>query len=697
MTSKSGLLIKLIRKDALSFIMEAHNGLSARIAEEAGFKGIWASGFSISSSLGVRDCNEASWTQILDVLEFMSDATNIPILLDGDTGYGNFNNVRRLVKKLEQRGIAGVCIEDKEFPKKNSFMDGTPQQLANVEEFCGKIRAALDSKTDPDFVVVARVEAFIAGLGLGEVLRRAEAYRLAGADAILIHSRRTDCSEIEAFMKEWGQRHPVVVVPTRYYTTPADTFRRLGISMVIWANHNLRASVKAMQEVSDRLAAGSSAVNAETSIAPIPEILRLTRTDELYQAEKRYLPPGPFPPSLRDEKALSHGLKQPAADVNPAILDPLVFGNIMKELGYSFFTGVPCSFLKGLINFAINECTYVISSNEGDAVACCAGASLGGLKAVVMMQNSGLANAVSPLTSLTHTFRFPLLGFVSLRGEPGLPDEPQHELLGQITTRLLDTMQISWAYLSPDMKEAEAQLREADRIISANRTFFFVVKRGIFAEVKLNSRVPVQPLEKPAEIRKTAGGRPPLRGEVLEAISRLRDGHTILLATTGKTGRALCDLEDAPNNFYMVGSMGCVLPLGVGLAMSRPSKRIVAIDGDGALLMRLSSMPTAGYYRPPNLLHIVPDNASYDSTGGQSTLSPAVDFPALAAAAGYPVVISAGTTDELIRYMHEWQQEPRLTFIHIRITPGEEREPGRPSLKPHEVRERLIRFMNEQT
>src|SRR5690625_1262831 len=213
--NKTTQLKKLIESDELSFLMEAHNGLSAKIVEDTGFKGIWASGLSISASLGVRDNNEASWTQVLEVIEFMSDATKVPILLDGDTGYGNFNNMRRLVRKLEQRDIAGVCIEDKLFPKTNSFIDGETQPLADIDEFCGKIRAAKDAQTDPDFVVVARVEAFIAGWGLEEALKRAEAYRQAGADAILMHSKKSNPSDIEAFMKEWGNRHPVIIVPTK--------------------------------------------------------------------------------------------------------------------------------------------------------------------------------------------------------------------------------------------------------------------------------------------------------------------------------------------------------------------------------------------------------------------------------------------------------------------------------------------------
>jgi phosphoenolpyruvate phosphomutase len=287
---KTSQLKNLIYSNDLEFIMEAHNGLSAKIVEEAGFKGIWGSGLSISASLGVRDNNEASWTQILEVLEFMSDSTSIPILLDGDTGYGNFNNMRRLVMKLEQRKIAGVCIEDKLFPKTNSFISGETQPLADIDEFCGKIKAAKDTQIDPDFVVVARVEAFIAGWGLREAIRRADAYRNAGADAILIHSKKSDPSDIESFMKEWANRHPVIIVPTKYYSTPTDKFRELGISLVIWANHTLRGSITAMQKVCRQIAKDESLINVEDKIVSVAEVFRLQGADELQAAEKKYLP-----------------------------------------------------------------------------------------------------------------------------------------------------------------------------------------------------------------------------------------------------------------------------------------------------------------------------------------------------------------------------------------------------------------------
>ncbi|KDB06447.1 phosphoenolpyruvate phosphomutase [Burkholderia sp. lig30] len=287
--SRSARLRRMLVSSELEFLMEAHNGLSARIVREAGFKGIWASGLAISAQFGVRDNNEASWTQVVDVLEFMADASDLPILLDGDTGYGNFNNVRRLVKKLEQRGIAGVCIEDKQFPKTNSFIDGERQPLAEIDEFCGKIKAGKDSQGDPDFSIVARVEALIAGWGMDEALRRAHAYADAGADAILIHSKLSRPDEILAFTREWGNRAPLVIVPTKYYSTPTDVFRQAGISTVIWANHLIRAAASSMQAVAREIHDSETLVNVEDRVASVNEIFRLQDAAEYSAAERIYL------------------------------------------------------------------------------------------------------------------------------------------------------------------------------------------------------------------------------------------------------------------------------------------------------------------------------------------------------------------------------------------------------------------------
>jgi phosphoenolpyruvate phosphomutase len=287
--TRAATLRQMLQSAELEFLMEAHNGLSARIVREAGFKGIWASGLSISAQFGVRDNNEASWTQVVEVLEFMADASDLPILLDGDTGYGNFNNMRRLVRKLEQRGIAGVCIEDKQFPKTNSFLNGERQPLADIEEFAGKIAAGKDTQLDPNFCIVARVEALIAGWGMEEALRRAEAYRAAGADAILIHSKLSKPDEIVTFAREWARRSPLVIVPTKYYSTPTDVFRKAGISTLIWANHLVRAATSAMQKVAQEIFATQTLVNVEDQIASVNEIFRLQDADEYSAAERVYL------------------------------------------------------------------------------------------------------------------------------------------------------------------------------------------------------------------------------------------------------------------------------------------------------------------------------------------------------------------------------------------------------------------------
>jgi phosphoenolpyruvate phosphomutase len=288
MSTSSTSLRELILSNDLAFLMEAHDALSAAVAERAGFRGLWASGLSISSALGYRDANEASWTQVVDVVERMVDATNIPVLVDGDSGFGNFNNARLLAKKLKQRGASGVAIEDKGFPKMNSFV-GDRHPLAEIDEFCGRLKAVKDA-TGPDFVLVARIEALIAGHGLDEALTRAHAYATAGADAILIHSRKAVADEILAFAKEWNNKLPVVIVPTKYYRTPVDAYRKAGISTVIWANHTMRAAIAGMRDICGRIQSEESIAGIEDQVAGLDELFSLVGYDELAQAEELYLP-----------------------------------------------------------------------------------------------------------------------------------------------------------------------------------------------------------------------------------------------------------------------------------------------------------------------------------------------------------------------------------------------------------------------
>jgi phosphoenolpyruvate phosphomutase len=286
-------LREMLAGPQLAFLMEAHDGLSARIADVEGFEAIWASGFAVSTALGVRDTDEASWSQLLTVVQWMTEAVTLPIVIDGDTGYGNFNTTRRFAHKAERLGAAAVCFEDKVFPKMNSFV-GDDHELADVDEFCVKLRACKEYQDDPNFCVVARTEALIAGHSMDEALERAHAYAAAGADAIFIHSREPDATEIEEFAGRWDGELPLVISPTTYgAVTPTDFFRRCGIGAVIWANHNMRAAVAAMRRVCRSLRQTETLRDAEAEIAPLAEVFGLMNYDELAAAEQRlYAPTG---------------------------------------------------------------------------------------------------------------------------------------------------------------------------------------------------------------------------------------------------------------------------------------------------------------------------------------------------------------------------------------------------------------------
>lgn len=280
---------EICSKTALSFLMEAHDALSGAIAKRAGFKSLWASGLSIASSLGYRDANEASWSQLADVVERIVDSTELPVLVDGDGGFGNFNNARLLARKLHQRGAAGIALEDSCFPKINSFV-GDRHPLADIDEFSGRLRAVKDTVAG-DFVLVARTEALIAGHGMEDAILRASAYAAAGADAILIHSRKDTAEEILSFAAAWRNRLPVVIVPTKYYRTPVSAYRDAGISTVIWANHSMRAAVAAMRRVCGRILAEEGIAGIEPDVATLDEVFELLKYDELARAEARYFHP----------------------------------------------------------------------------------------------------------------------------------------------------------------------------------------------------------------------------------------------------------------------------------------------------------------------------------------------------------------------------------------------------------------------
>jgi phosphonopyruvate decarboxylase len=360
-----------------------------------------------------------------------------------------------------------------------------------------------------------------------------------------------------------------------------------------------------------------------------------------------------------------------------------------RERGFGFYTGVPCSYLTPFINYTIGspELRYVGAANEGDAVAIGAGAELGGQRAVVMFQNSGLGNAVNPLTSLTHTFRLPVLVIVTWRGEPGgHADEPQHELMGAITPRLLELMGIPWALFPESAADiAPALDRAVAHMQAERRPFALVMRKGSVAEATLAAGPEREPPPDVARVPRRAPSAQ--RHSILSAIRAAAGDRELLVATTGFTGRELYALGDTANQLYMVGSMGCAVSLALGLAIARPDRRVIAIDGDGAALMRLGALTTVAAERPPNLVHVLVDNGRHESTGGQATVSTGVDFCAIAAGAGYRSVAAEAEPARVQAALVD--RTPGLRFIHVPVLPGVLKGLPRPSMRPEAVAERF--------
>jgi len=360
-----------------------------------------------------------------------------------------------------------------------------------------------------------------------------------------------------------------------------------------------------------------------------------------------------------------------------------ILGNKLQSLGFNFFSGVPCSYLMPLINYAMSEQDYLAAVNEGDAVAHCAGAWLGGRKSVVLMQNSGLGNAVSPLTSLNAPFKIPVLGFISHRGAPEISDEPQHQLMGPITEAMLSTMQIKHQVLSNDATIASKQLKEADHFIEQGESYFFIVKKNTFDDYPLNNAS--LPIGKNSHYKEYTTPTKHTRTEMLSTLKHHSDKQTVTIATTGITGRELYQLGHHPSQLYMVGSMGCVSALGLGLAKACPQLKVIAIDGDGALLMRMGNLATAGNYQLKNFCHVLLDNGVHESTGGQETVAQGVNFAQIAQACGYNSVYAITTPEQMATEINNWFQNPTNCFITSKIIPGYPKPLARPKERPAEI------------
>lgn len=288
--SKARQLRDRMAEQGLVHVMAAHSPLSAVLAEEAGFDGLWASGFELSALYGLPDMSLISMTQHLDMLRAIAGRSSLPIVADIDTGYGNAINTIHAIGEYERAGASAVVIEDKTFPKVSSLAPGGRQELLRMEEFQGKIEAAVNARRDPDFLVIARTEALIAGLGEQEALKRASAYAEAGADMILIHSKKKDPSEIESFSQAWNRPTPLTIVPNAYPELCASRIRALGnVRMVIYGNYGIRASTTAMQDAFRRIVRDGGVQNVHADIVSVDEIFRLQGTAAIKSHESRFL------------------------------------------------------------------------------------------------------------------------------------------------------------------------------------------------------------------------------------------------------------------------------------------------------------------------------------------------------------------------------------------------------------------------
>jgi phosphonopyruvate decarboxylase len=315
-----------------------------------------------------------------------------------------------------------------------------------------------------------------------------------------------------------------------------------------------------------------------------------------------------------------------------------------------------------------------------------------------MFQNSGLGNAVNPLTSLTDTFKIPILIIVTHRGQPdGPPDEPQHELMGQILPDLLDALRLKWDYFPNQSHLIKDSLSYAYEYMNSNsKPFVYIMRKGDVAPYELQSKKDYAPFKKTIYHQddfQLQNENRFSRTEALKTIQQFTNENAIVIATTGKTGRELFELDDRDNQLYMVGSMGCALPFSLGIAITIPNINVFVIDGDGALLMRTGSMATVAAYNVNNLVHILLDNEVHDSTGGQSTVSHYISFAAMAKSFGYKNTFSSDNLENFKIFLKSVNLKDGPTFIHFKIKKGSPKNLGRPTVKPFQVKERLQNYI----
>ncbi|MFD6279668.1 isocitrate lyase/phosphoenolpyruvate mutase family protein [Streptomyces sp. NPDC060209] len=400
-TSGATQLRELFARPGVVRIVGAHNPLGARLAERAGFDGVWSSGLEISASQGLPDTDLLTMAELLSIAGSLAGTVDVPVVADCDAGYGNALNVMHMIRRYEAAGLAAVSIEDKVFPKVNSFIPGR-QELAGLDEFCGKVEAAKSAQRGSDLMVIARIEALIAGHGMEEALKRGEAYAESGADAVLIHAKGSSPDPILEFLRRWRLDLPVVVVPTTYHTITADELGAAGAKMVIYANHGLRAGISAVTEVFGKILEEGRTTGIEKRIAPLATVFDLQGMAALKADEERFVRErGPGTRAVIVPGAPTAALRDPADDSRSGLA--LLRTDALKESGVADVVEAPGG----------------AGQTSGDAAAALAGVPTGFAGRTLVSTDDVFADADSLNRLTTSTADVAVLVDVAARG--GVP------------------------------------------------------------------------------------------------------------------------------------------------------------------------------------------------------------------------------------------------------------------------------------
>ena len=507
-------------------------------------------------------------------------------------------------------------------------------------------------------------------------------------------------------MKEWGDKCPVIIVPTKYWEVPTSEFQDMGVSTIIWANHNMRAVVKTLQDTTQQIFKDQNlrTIEEEKKVVPVSEVFRLQNTTELKTAEAMYQSYRPMTEIERDS------------------LVPGNFVQMLQNRGTNFFTGVPDSLLKDVCAYItdhVSKKNHIIHANEGTAMATAAGHYLGSGEIPVVcvvsqkneshshashsnttleykrryLQNSGLGNTVNPLLSMCSpkVYSIPTLLLIGWRGEPGTKDEPQHMLQGALTPSLLKEMNIPFEIL-PDYEEgAEEVLNKAYASMKERQgPFALLVKKRTFEEYTL--KTDAKPFKDTSNMLH--------REKVLEKIATSFE-KSLIVTTTGFTSREMFELrvarEEQPGqDFLTVGSMGHCSSIALGVAIANPEKDVVCVDGDGAAIMHMGSMVSNGSASVKNMKHILINNGIHDSVGGQPTGAGNVDFPSIALACGYRSANVVSDMDEIDDAVKELKNSEGPSFLEIRVLPGARSDLGRPTTTPIQNKEAFMNHCRKQ-